>query len=126
MADHVIPANENMPSASQVKVAGDLLDRVLELLPDLAETLSRVFVRDVEHPEEWIDELSVVDPEGYRAVLLAIAASYYLDKGVRRLIGYPGHPSIPVRAHEIPEYVTEDLLEKVIANWGHSEIEEAT
>jgi len=126
VADHVIPANENMPSASQVKVAGDLLDRVLELLPDLAETLSRVFVRDVEHPEEWIDELSVVDPEGYRAVLLAIAASYYLDKGVRRLIGYPGHPSIPVRAHEIPEYVTEDLLEKVIANWGHSEIEEAT
>jgi hypothetical protein len=54
------------------------------------------------------------------AQLLAIAASYYLDKEVRRLIGYPGHPSIPVRAYEIPEYVTEDLLEKVIANWSNS------
>ena len=98
MADQVIPASENMPSASQVKVAGALLDRVVALLPDLAETLNRVFVRDVGRPEEWLDELSTVDPEGYRTVLLAIAASYYLDKEVSRLIGYPGHPSIPVRA----------------------------
>jgi hypothetical protein len=87
VADHVIPASENMPSASQVKVAGALLDRVVALLPDLAETLNRVFVRDVGRPEEWLDELSTEDPEGYRSVLLAIAAPYYLDKEVRRLSG---------------------------------------
>ena len=119
VADHVIPAGEGMPSASQVDIAGHLLDRVIALLPDLARTLSYLFEQDPEDPEAWLGELSKADPEGYRSVLLAVAASYYLDPKVRQRIGYPGHPSVPVRAHDIPEYVTEDLLEQVIANWGN-------
>jgi choline dehydrogenase-like flavoprotein len=121
VAEVVIPAGEGMPSASEVDVAGNLLDRVSALLPELAENLSRVFDRHVEDPEEWLKGMSAADPEGYRSVLLAIAASYYLDDEVRRRIGYPGQPSMPVRANELPEYVAEDLLEQVIASWKAAE-----
>ena len=121
VADCVIPANERMPSASQVNIAGDLLDRVLVLLPDLEGLLHRVFEHEVGDPEVWFAELSVTDPEGRRNVLLAIAAAYYLDAEVRRLIGYPGQPSTPVRANELSDYVTEGLLEQVIANWRDPE-----
>ena len=102
VADHVIPAGEGMPSASQVDIAGDLLDRVIALLPDLARTLSYLFEQDPEDPETWLGELPKEDPEGYRSVLLAVAASYYLDPQVRQRIGYPGHPSVPVREVTFP------------------------
>jgi choline dehydrogenase-like flavoprotein len=121
VADHVIPAGEGMPSASQVNIAGDLLDRVLALLPDLNELMRRLFEHEIEDPETWLAELLIADPESHRNVLLAIAAAYYLDTEVRRLIGYPGQPSTPVRANVLSDYVTEGLLEQVIANWRGSE-----
>ena len=121
VADLVIPAGQGMPSASQVDIGGELLDRVIALLPDLAGTLTRLLEHDTEDLKVWLGDLSTADPEGYRSVLLAVAASYYLHPQVRQRIGYSGHPSVPVRANEIPEYVTEDLLEQVIANWGNRE-----
>jgi hypothetical protein len=122
VAASLIPAGDGMPSAAEVDVAGKLLDRVAALLPDLTGTLCRIFDGDVEDPEEWLGELSATDPGSYRSVLLAIAASYYLDTEVRRRIGYPGQSSTPVRANELPQYVSEDLLEQVIAHWeGNSD-----
>ena len=117
VAASLIPAGEGMPSAAEVDTGGKLLDRVVALLPDLTGMLCRIFDADVENPEEWLGELSATDPESYRSLLLGITASYYLDSEVRRRIGYPGQPSTPVRANEMPQYVSEDLLEQVIAHW---------
>ncbi len=42
LADVLIPASETMPSASDVGVEGELLDRLLEVRGDIADDLQRV------------------------------------------------------------------------------------
>ena len=61
-----------------------------------------------------LDELRRVDRPAHQALLVVVAAGYYLSEDVRTRIGYAGQEAIAVDAFAYPEYVSEGLLDGVL------------
>ena len=114
LGDLLIPAADGMPSATTVGVAGPLLDRVLNVRPDLADALIAVLDRAVGAPEAFLQALAAEDRGGLRTLRYVVTAAYYLDDDVRSRLGYPGTVARPVRALEFPEYLDEGLLDHLV------------
>jgi hypothetical protein len=116
MADELIPAADGMPSAGAVGVADQQLDLVLAARPDLLRQLLRAFARTGELAgAAAFAALGELDPDAQGAVAQIVAGGYYASATVRELIGYVGQQPIPVRPQDFPEYISEGLLERVVA-----------
>ena len=115
IADHVIPAAGEMPSAAAV-VDDDRLEFVLRARPDLAEPLRAALASHLgDDPQVRLDRLGLEDPAALGALQLAIVGGYYTDRRVRGLIGYPGQVAIELRSWEYPAYLEEGLIDAVLA-----------
>lgn len=114
IADLLIPAAHDMPSAAEV-VGEDRLRFVLRARPDLVEPLVAALRPELgDDPQARLDALG--DEAAHLAALqLAIVGGYYTDRRVRQLIGYPGQMAIEVRSWEIPPYLEEGLIDAVLA-----------
>lgn len=115
VADVLIPATRSMPSASQVNVHGPVLDHILGLRADLKQA----FVRGLEacregDPECAARRLNEADPRALATIGLVASAAYYMDEGVRKLIGYPGQEKRTYDPDATPVYVTNGMLQAVI------------
>jgi hypothetical protein len=116
VADELIPAADGMPSASAVGVADQQLDLVLAARPDLVRHLLRAYARTGElDGAAAFAALSELDPDAEGALAQVVAGGYYASAKVRELIGYVGQQPIPVRPPDFPEYISEGLLERVVA-----------
>jgi choline dehydrogenase-like flavoprotein len=115
LADLLVPAGDGMPAASDVDVAGRLVDRVLAARPDLRAPLARVLGDCGDNERSALAGLEEADPAGLAQLRYVIAAAYYLDEGVRVLLDYAPEPAQPVRADLYPEYVAEGLLDHLLA-----------
>ena len=115
VADRLIPAAGDMPSAAEV-VTDERLRFVLNARPDLLEPL-----RAALRPELGDDEVARLDvlgrdePATLYALQLVIVAGYYTDARVRELIGYPGQMALALRSWEVPAYIDEGLVDRVLA-----------
>jgi hypothetical protein len=112
LADVLIPANVGFLSASQAGVAGEGLDQVLAVRPDLEphlkQTLQSAKGRD---PTDVIHELRVNDPAGFADFAELVAGAYFLNAVVRDQFGY--HGQVP-RSHDTAaDYLNEGLLQSV-------------
>ena len=115
VADRLIPAAHGMPSAADV-VGDDRLRFVLNARPDLAEAVRAALRPELgADPGVRLDVLGRDEPANLGALQLAIVAGYYTDKRVRELIGYPGQEAITIRSWEVPSYVEEGLIDRVLA-----------
>lgn len=115
-ADVLIPAAHDMPAASEVGVADRQLDRVLAARPDLLEPLARaVPLADAADHAGSLERMAQEDRAAYDALLLAIVGGYYIDRDVRRRLGYDGQEPVEVRPEIIPNYVEEGLMEPLLA-----------
>ncbi len=115
-ADVLIPAAHDMPSAGEVGVADRQLDVVLGARPDLAEPLARAVAQaDPADHEGSLARLRADDRAAHDALLLAIVGGYYIDRDVRRRLGYTGQVPVEVRPEIIPNYVDEGLMEPLLA-----------
>ncbi len=115
VADHLIPAAHGMPSAAEV-LTDERLRFVLAARPDLVEPLRRALAAGLAaDPADRIAALASNDPSALGALQLAIVAGYYTDKRVRELIGYPGQEAITIRSWEVPSYVEDGLIDRVLA-----------
>ncbi len=114
IADHFIPAADDMPSAADV-VDADRLAFVLRARPDLAEPLKAALRSEL--GADVPDRLTALadEPTNLAALQLAIVGGYYTDKGVRELIGYPGQMALELRSWEYPAYLEEGLIDAVVA-----------
>jgi hypothetical protein len=117
LAELLIPAGDGMPSASDILVSGDVLDRVLSSRGDLADPLQRALELGGDRP--WNDatrllaHLEAKDATARDALVTVVAGAYYMDERVRKLLGYPGQLARPVNALEFPAYIEEGLLDHV-------------
>ena len=114
IADHLIPAAGEMPSAADV-VDDVRLAFVLRARPDLAEPLHAALRADL--GDDVVERLVRLagEPANLAALQLAIVGGYYTDRRVRELIGYPGQMAIELRTWEYPQYLEEGLIDAVLA-----------
>jgi hypothetical protein len=114
VADHLIPAAHGMPSAAEV-LPDDRLRFVFTARPDLVEKVRAALAAGLaEDPAERVTALAERDPAALGALQLAIVAGYYTDKTVRELIDYPGQIALTIRSWEVPPYVEEGLIDRVL------------
>jgi hypothetical protein len=115
VADKLIPAAHDMPSAAEV-VTEERLRFVLAARPDLAAPLRAALRADLgDDVAARLDRLALEEPATIAALQLVIVGGYYTDKHVRELIGYPGQQAITVRSWEYPPYLEEGLIDAVLA-----------
>jgi choline dehydrogenase-like flavoprotein len=119
LADALVPAADGMPAASEVDVAGKWLDRALRALPELEPELVRVLaIAPDADPHEEVRRLRAEDPQGFRALALAVTGAYYMHPRVRKRVGYPGQAHNPPFPDEA-EYYLEGLLEPLLERGPH-------
>jgi hypothetical protein len=115
IADHLIPAAGDMPSAADV-VTDERLRFVLNARPDLGEPLRAALAAHLgDDTQIRLDRLARDDPAALGALQLAIVGGYYTDRRVRDLIAYPGQMAIELRSWEYPVYLEEGLIDAVLA-----------
>jgi hypothetical protein len=108
IGDRMIPPVDDLPGAGTLVTEADLLDRVLNVRPDLLAPLWRVVGDDAGAAR------LAGDPEAWMAVVTAVAGGYYLHPKVRERIGYEGQVAAQVRPENYPAYVAEGLLDHLL------------
>jgi hypothetical protein len=93
LADLLIPASADLPSASAMGVAAHGVDRVLAARPDLAPLLAEALA----FPGD-ISALRTSRPELFAALGEIVAGAYYLEPEIQDRIGYHGRVSDPVES----------------------------
>jgi hypothetical protein len=115
VADRLIPAAGDMPSAGEV-VGDERLRFVLNARPDLLEALRTALRPELgDDVVARLDVLGRAEPATLYALQLVIVAGYYTDARVRELIGYPGQAALTLRSWEVPAYIDEGLVDAVLA-----------
>ena len=115
VADRLIPAAGDMPSAADV-VTDARLRFVLNARPDLLGPLRAALRPDLgEDVAARLDMLGREEPATLYALQLVIVGGYYTDAQVRDLIGYPGQMALDLRSWEYPAYLEEGLIDAVLA-----------
>jgi len=117
LADALIPAAGELPSASEAGVAAGLLDKVLSLRPDLAGPLRRVLAGpDLEGRDAAarLVALAREAPADHAALLTVVAGGYYLEPRIRQRINYPGQEARPFNPSQFENFVAEGLLDHVL------------
>ena len=115
IADRLIPAAGDMPSAGEV-LTEERLRFVLTARPDLAEPLGTALRPELgDDPQARLDALAQEDPGALGALQLVIVGAYYTDRDVRERIGYPGQEALTIRSWEYPVYLEEGLIDAVLA-----------
>jgi len=93
-----------------------MIDRTLECRPDLSQLITSVIDGRAE-PREELERLRKKQPDVFDKFAFAIAAVYFLNPEVRRLLGYPG--AAPQRKAAKPgeaeDYLRGGLLDPVVA-----------
>ncbi len=114
IADRLIPAAHDMPSAAEV-VSDDRLRFVLRSRPDLVEPLVAALRPELgDTLEQRLETLARDEPANLAALHLVLVGGYYTDKTVRELIAYPGQMAIDVKLNEVPAYLDEGLIDAVL------------
>ena len=116
LADVLVPAHGKMPAASAVGAHETLLDDVLKHRPDIRDDLLRALMAARgQEPRAAANNLLRQDEAAFNALGLAASGAYYMSPRVRELLGYPGQESVPYDPYATPEYLTDGLLERVVA-----------
>jgi len=113
LADVLIPAGEEMPSASAAGIADRLLDQVLTVRPDLSAALARALASEFADAGLYLEQLAQQDPEGRAAIETVVAGGYYLSADVKARLSYPGAHAVPITPDPRPDYANEGLLGRV-------------
>lgn len=115
IADVLVPAYQQMPAASSVGIAGDLLDKALRARPDLAADCRRAVTACGDPPSpEALEQLAAEDPAGFSALMVLVLGGYYISAEVRKLLHYAGQEALRIDIGELPAYIEEGLLDEVI------------
>jgi hypothetical protein len=114
IADVVFPRTADMPSASDVGLSGELVDRVLRTVPTLAGALRSALDAMDGPAQNALEKLRDGRPILFRRFMLIVASAYYLSNEVRDRIGYHGQEAKKIDVFEVPAYLEDGTLDRVI------------
>ena len=113
LADILIPAGKDFPSASKAGVAGEGLDQVLSARIELAAGLKKLLaLANGRAAAEYVAELQNSDPASFSILAEIVPGAYFLNPEVRAKLGYHGQGPQPIDPH--PDYLDDGLLQSVI------------
>ncbi len=113
LADVLIPAGHGFPSASEAGVAGEGLDQILAVRPDLAAGLKNILEQaEGRNPAEFVAELQTKDPASVGVLAEIVPGAYFMNPRVRAALGYDGQTPRPIDPG--PDYLDDGLLQSVI------------
>ena len=108
IADLLIPAGADMPSASQA-VGTTGLAEVLKFRPELKPVFEGILVQcEGKLPQQALDSL---DATAFAALAEIVASAYFMNEQVREKLHYQGQDAKTI----IPEQIEEALLQPVVA-----------
>jgi hypothetical protein len=114
LADVLIPAGANMPSASQAGVAEQWLDEVLAARPDLISGLADVLKKaHGGDPAEAVADLQAHDEAAFAVLADIVPGAYFMNPEVRAAIGYAGQGARPIDPRA--DYLDDGLLDSVLS-----------
>jgi hypothetical protein len=96
VADVLVPAQGEMPRASEAGVPEAGIDVVLSNRPDLAAAVELIGAWPDGGEREALLALERDDRAAFAALLEAVAAAYFLDVRVSRLLGYRHRDAVPM------------------------------
>ena len=112
LGDALIPPAPGALSASEAGIGGQLLDRILDLVPERVPLLRQVIARAGAAPAEAaLAALKLYDAALYDSFCETVVGAYFMSAEVRRLVAYPGRVPVPAR---IDVTDLEDLLMPVL------------
>lgn len=115
LADELIPASDAMPSASQVGVAGPLLDGVLSVRDDLFDDLVSILdAAEGRDPKTEIARLRAAGSGEFDTLAFVVAGGYLMDLKVAQLLNYPFQEALPVDPYDYMRAIEDGLLDPVI------------
>lgn len=115
VADHLIPAAHDMPSAGDV-VGDARLRFVLTARPDLGEPLRAALRAELGvDPAARLAALERDEPAGHAVLLQVVVFGYYTDADVRARLGYPGQEARTLYSWKVPDFIEEGLTDQVLA-----------
>lgn len=116
VAEAILPATVQMPGAGAVGVAAGLVDRALRAEPRLAEplahALSQLPAGDV---ETGLRALRDRDASAFGTLVLVVVAAYFMAPEARAAIGYDGQHALLIDTTELPHYLEDGTLDRVVA-----------
>jgi hypothetical protein len=113
LADVLIPAGEGLPCASEAGVAGDGLDQVLAVRPDLAGGLKKLLALAKDHPPaEFVRFLKEKDAQAFGILAELVPGAYFLNREVRAKLSYNGQSGRTIDPRQ--DYLDEGLLQSVL------------
>ena len=113
LADLLIPAGNGFPSASEAGAAGDGLDQLLAVRPDLLDSLKSLLLRAKDRsPGEFLQELQTKDPEAFGVLAESVPGAYFLNPDVRAKLRYTGQSARAIDPRA--DYLDDGLLQSVI------------
>ncbi len=90
LADVIAPRWNNLPSASDIDLTGEPLDRALQARPDLIEPLRALLLEIVaSRPVDAVDHLQRARPAQFHVLMQVVAGAYYMNEKVREALGLP-------------------------------------
>jgi hypothetical protein len=116
LADLLIPRHEELPSASKAGVAGEWMEKVLDVRPDLVDGLHRALegARDAVSVSH-IRKALAGDLAAWTALTTVVSGAYFLNPEIRALIGYPGQEPQPSDPDETLREAANGLVAGVVA-----------
>jgi hypothetical protein len=112
-AEMMIPSGVGLPSAIDVGIDAELLDRVLAVRPDLEEPLAAALHRLRDVPTESI--LTLLDTEpGLEVLGIVVAGGYLMSEPVAAALDYPWQEAKLVRPDDVYEALQDGLLDAVV------------
>lgn len=116
IADAVFPPTGPMPAASTVGLSTGLVDRVLRAEPRLLGPFVRTIAAlPAGDASAALCALRDGDETSFRALVLVIISAYYMAPEVRAAIGYEGQQAVRTDVFDLPEYLENGTLDRVIA-----------
>ncbi len=114
LADVLIPAGAEMPSASEAGVADEWLDAVLSARPDLVDPLKAILASAGDVPAaEAVERLR--EGGGFGVLAEIVPNAYYMNPAIRDRIGYPLQQAVPIDANADDDPEAQALIASVRA-----------
>ena len=101
VADLLIPAGNDMPSASQAGVADEGLAAVVKSRPELEAAITAVLQSGRgQTAQEFLTCLKTSDAAGFGVLTEVVTGAYFMNQKVRTALGYSGQIPQPINEGE--------------------------